>query len=266
LHEYDTALKNILTRRAGSVLTCLTGLEVDRWQNAELPEVRSRRADLLGETLQQTLVHVELQSTNDPGMALRMLEYGVSIHRSFGRFPAQLVLYVDKAPLRMDGRIEEAGRSFECRIADIRELDSEPLLESGSLEDNVVGVLAKLSDEIAAVRRILGRIAASDPARRATALKELMILAGLRNLGTLIEREMERMPILDDIMDHEVIGRDRKRFMAEGERIVILSLVAERFGPVPAWARERIEILVAPELEQLALRLLKVQTLEELFG
>ena len=74
------------------------------------------------------------------------------------------------------------------------------------------------------------------------------------------------MPILDDIMDHEVIGRERRRGMAEGERTVILSQIAERFGPVPAWVRDRIEMLVAPELEQLALRLLKVQTLEELFS
>ena len=52
MHEYDIALKSILTRRTGTLLTRLTGLEVARWHNTEFPEVRSRRADLLGETLQ----------------------------------------------------------------------------------------------------------------------------------------------------------------------------------------------------------------------
>jgi hypothetical protein len=47
---------------------------------------------------------------------------------------------------------------------------------------------------------------------------------------------------------------------------VILSLMTERFGPVPVWARERIESLKAPELEKLALRILKARTLEDLLS
>ncbi len=90
------------------------------------------------------------------------------------------------------------------------------------------------------------------------------------------------MPILEDIMDHEIIGRERKRGMAigreegraegkaegkaEGERKVILSLLEERFGPVPASARARIEALGEAELEVLARRLLKAESLAELLG
>jgi len=270
VHEYDIALKSILTRRSGSVLSRLTGLTVSRWHNSELPEVRSQRADLLGETPERRLIHVELQSTNDARMAARMLEYSVAIQRSFGRFPEQLVLYVGEAPLRMAGRISGPGLSFECAIVDIRQLDSEPLLESRILEDNIVAVLARWPDNVSAVRRILEKIAGSDPGRRSGALAELTILAGLRSLGTVVEKELERMPILNDIMDHEVIGRERKRGMAlgreEGERTVILSLIAERFGPVPAWARERLETLAAPELEQLALRVLRARSLEDLLN
>jgi predicted transposase YdaD len=264
--EYDTTLKNVLTRRTGSVLRRLTGLEVARWHNAELPEVRSLRADLLGETARRKLIHIELQSTNDPRMALRMLDYGVAIHRSFNRFPEQLVLYVGQAPLRMERSLAGPGISFECRIADIRDLDSEPLLESPSLEDNVIAVLARLSDETSAVRRILENVSRNEPSVRAGVIAELMILAGLRDLGEVVEREMKQMPILNDIMDHPVIGRDIKRGRAEGERFVILSLIAKRFGPVPASARQHIESLAVPELEQLALRVLDAQTLEDLLA
>ena len=61
---------------------------------------------------------------------------------------------------------------------DIRELDGERLLESARLEDNVIAVLARLRDSRAAVRRILGRIAAADPSERADALTGVLILAG----------------------------------------------------------------------------------------
>jgi hypothetical protein len=69
------------------------------------------------------LIQIELQSTNDPAMALRMLEYAVAIRRRFFRFPEQYVLYVGEAPLRMDGRIAEPNLTFACPILDLRELE-----------------------------------------------------------------------------------------------------------------------------------------------
>ena len=178
MHEYDIALKNILTRPGAGLLARLMGCKVAQWHNSELSGVRSRRADLLGETWEGTLIHVELQSSNDPRMVYRMLDYAIAIESSFGQFPNQMVLYVGEAPLRMERRLESAGSrlSFECAIVDIRELDGEPLLSSASLEDNVIAVLARLSDRQRAVRTILTRIAAGDPANRAVAMAELTIL------------------------------------------------------------------------------------------
>lgn len=40
-----------------------------------LKSVLTRRADLLGESPDGTLIHLELQSTHDPRMVLRMAEY-----------------------------------------------------------------------------------------------------------------------------------------------------------------------------------------------
>lgn len=282
MHEYDVTLKSILTRLAGSVLAGLTGFAVERWHNVELPAVRHRRADLLGETADCRLVHLEPQSTNQARMTLRMLEYALAIHRRFHRFPEQIVLYVGNAPPRMKSRIAEPHLSFRYRLVDIRDLDGEPLLASASLEDNVLAILLRLGNEREAVHRILGRIAASKSERRGPALAELMILAGLRKLGTVIEREIEQMPILDDIMDHEVLGRERRRGIAlgrvegreegrlegeiEGERRVVLRQIAKRFGPVPGWAKERLDSLSASELEQVELRLLDAPTLDALLG
>jgi len=264
VYEYDAALKSILTRRSGSVLTRLTGLEVARWHNSELPEVRSRRADLLGETLAGRLVHVELQSTNDSRMAERMLEYAIAIYRGFGQFPEQLVLYVGSAAVRMEGRVTGPGIDYRCRIVDIRDLDGEPLLESGSLADNIIAVLARFSDQLGAVRRILEKISKEEPASRANALAELMVLAQLRQLSGIIREECDRMPILNDIMDHEVFGPLIRGGRQDGERTVILRQMAERFGTVPPHVRTYVESLDEPELENIAVRLLKAGSLEEL--
>src|SRR3954449_6768051 len=98
MHEYDTALKNVLQRLKPALLQQVTGFAVARWHNVELPQIRTSRADLLGETVDGQLVHIELQSTNHPRMALRMAEYALAIHRRLGKTPAQVVLYVGQPP------------------------------------------------------------------------------------------------------------------------------------------------------------------------
>ncbi len=276
--EYDIALKSILTRGENSLLSRLTGIRVTHWLSGDLPEVRISQADLLGETAEGVLLHVELQSGNDPKMAARMLEYAVAINRKFERFPEQLVLYVGSQPMRMNNRIAGGGVTYECSIRDIRELDGDSLLASPNLDDNLIAILGRFSDRTTAVRRVLSRIAESEPGARAGALAELTILARLRKLVPLLERETERMPILEDIMEHEIIGRERKRGMVigreeglqegreEGERTLILRLIEKRFGTVPASARARIEAMKAPELATIADRLLKAESLAELLG
>jgi hypothetical protein len=74
MHEYDIALKLILQASTDSTIRQLAGVSVVRWLNVEMPQVLSSRADLLGATSDGDLIHIELQSTNDPDMALRMAD------------------------------------------------------------------------------------------------------------------------------------------------------------------------------------------------
>jgi hypothetical protein len=159
MDEYDVALKSVLSRAGGGVLQKPIGFEVTRWHNAELPAVRHRRADLLGETAAGGLIHVELQSTNHSRMARMMLEYALAIERKFDRFPEQAVLYVGEAPLRMLESLKRRKLEFDCQIVDIRDFDAEPWLESESLAENVLAVLMRLRNERAALRWVLRRIA-----------------------------------------------------------------------------------------------------------
>jgi hypothetical protein len=195
-----------------------------------------------------------------------MLEYALAIHRKFGRLPAQMVLYVGNAPLRMKGRFGGSGLSYECKIMDIREIDCAPLLASDSLEDNVLAILARGGGNREIVRRVLGRIAAAEAGDRATALAELMVLVGLRKLGSVLEQELEQMPILDDIMDHEIIGRERRYGMAVATRALVMRMTEKRFGPLPDSAKEQLDEMTQQELESIGLRLLDAATLKDLLN
>jgi hypothetical protein len=188
MQKYDAALKSVLTRGASGFLSGLMGLEVARFLIPELQEVRGHRADLLGEARDGTLFHVELQSSNDSRMAFRMLDYLVAIERDYGSVPRQFVLYVGEAAMKMENRIVAGGLSFEVTMVDIRSLDGEPLLKSDSLDDNILSILARQKDARRAVRRILEKIAASSPERRAKALRGIGDLVRIAQPGYFCER------------------------------------------------------------------------------
>src|ERR1700720_295271 len=104
MQEYDIALKLLLQGSARLTMRELTGTAIEKGLDVELPKVRNPRVDLLGETADGSLVHVELQSGNDATMPLRMAEYCLGVFRLFGQFPLQVLLYVGEAPLRMQRR------------------------------------------------------------------------------------------------------------------------------------------------------------------
>ena len=78
------------------------------------------------------------------------------------------------------------------------------------------------------------------------------------------------MPILDDIMDHAVLGREFKRGLEQGrhdgELAVLLRQIEKRFGSVPSPLRDRLAKMSVSEVESVALRLLDARSVEDLLG
>jgi predicted transposase YdaD len=280
VHEYDVALKVLLRGSAQGAFRMLTGISVERWIDIELPKVQNPRVDLLGESADGALIHLELQSGNDAEMPLRMAEYALGVYRLFGKFPRQLVLYVGERVLRMSPTLSGPRFSFSYELIDLRDMDGEPLLASEQVGDNVIAILTCLRDRRSAIHEIVCKIAGLEGSQRESALRQLVILSGLRGLEEVIEGEIKNMPILNDIMDHKVLGREFKRGLDEGlqqglqhglqqglqqgELKLVRKQIEERFGAIPAWADQRLSSYSAAELETLGVRLLHVNTLEEL--
>jgi hypothetical protein len=236
MHEYDVAFKLILQQSVDVAIREIAGTTIARWLNVELPEVRNTRVDLLGETEGGDLIHIELQSTNDPTMPLRMAEYGLRVFRLFGKFPRQILVYVGDAPLRMADKLLGPSLEYSYRIVDVRDFNGERLLESPKVGDNTVPILTTLPDRRASIHRVVRRIAGLGPGERETAPMRLLILAGLRRLSGMVEEEARQMPILNDILEHEVIGREYRK----GELNLLLRQIEKRSGTIPKPAPERL--------------------------
>ncbi|MGO4881311.1 MAG: hypothetical protein ACLP59_10860 [Bryobacteraceae bacterium] len=74
MQDYDATLKSLLRSSPPLTIRELAGAAIAQWLDVELPKVQNLRLDLLGETVNGDLVHVELQSSNDPAMPLRMAD------------------------------------------------------------------------------------------------------------------------------------------------------------------------------------------------
>src|ERR1700678_2224196 len=276
MQKYDVTLKLLLQGAARITMLELTGGTVEKWLNVELPKVQNPRADLLGETADGSLVHVELQSGNETTMPLRMAEYCLGVLRLFGKFPRQVVLYVGEAPLGMDSELRGPDVSFRYRMIDIRTLDGDRLLESEETGDNVIAILARLRDHKEAVRKIVGKIAALAAAEREAAFSQLLILAGLRRLEETVATEIQKMPVYIDLLENKVLGPAFRRGLEEGELKgklegelegelkILRRQIEKRFGPIPKWATERLAARSAAELEVLSVRILEGANIEAL--
>ncbi len=282
MQNFDVTLKLLLQSSDTLIMRELAGNPVTKWLDIELPKVQNLRLDLLGETVDGHLVHIELQSANDLTMPLRMAEYCLGVRRLLGRLPRQIVLYVGEAPLKMSDRLIGDDFSFQYRLIDIRTLDGQRLLESDRVGDNVIAILARWQDKKVAVRRIVERIAELTAPDREKALAQLFILAGLRRLGQTVEEEAQKMPIQTSILEHDVLGplfqkgcregeqkglrTGLEKGLQEGESKVLRRLIEKRFGSLPPWAEQKLEALPAPALDDLVERILDAKTIDELFA
>jgi hypothetical protein len=140
-----------------------------------------------------------------------------------------------------------------------------------------VAVLTRLRDQGAAVRQILLRIAQLPGAEQGKTLSQLLILAGLRKLthtAHTIREEARKMPILNSILEHEVIGpailQGRREGIHEGIQRgalgVVRRLLESRFGPLTEVVERRLGALTEAELADLSVRVLEANGIEELFS
>ena len=287
MHQYDTVLKSLLSGAQNSIFRQITRAGQGRWLNVELPDVTQRRVDLLFETIDlvtlvRRLIALELLSTNDMLLPLRMAEYSLLVYRLHKLFPELFVLYVGNEELRLPSEL--VGPNIYCRykIIDIRSFEAETLLESPFPADTVLAILAREAERPETIRRILARMAkmGKGPELNA-AFSKLMILAGLRKLGDTIQKEAQNMPILDDIMDHDVIGPAIRRGLEQGREegreegreqgtqtealAYTRRLLSRRFGTLPTAIEDRLSKLSTIELEDLGVRLLDATALSDLF-
>jgi predicted transposase YdaD len=240
--EFDATLKEFFQQQPTSLLLELTGgVRVVEFLNVELPSVQERRLDLVLLLADETLLHIELQSSNDRDMGLRMLEYYALLWRRYRKPVRQVVVYVGTPRMRMPAAFETEALRFSYSLRDVREWPAEDLLASGIFGDQVLAILGGTGDPRRVIRGVLERIEKMVPERRERALRYVLILAGLRKFETILEEEVPTMGITVDWSRYTAVREAKKDGEARGVREALGVVLEKRFGPIPEWAHEKIE-------------------------
>lgn len=177
--------------------------------------------------------------------------------------------------LNIASKIEEDRLNFSYDVIDIREIDGEPLIESDSPADNLIAILCRVDDVREASRRVLKKLIRLPGKQARDAVTKLLILSRLRRSEKIVTEEVKQAMQLtrEDVMEiplfAEIILESEKlaekRGEKKGEEAILFAQLEARFGELPEWAKSKITEAETGALKQWGLRLLKAESLEEVF-
>jgi len=130
------------------------------------------------------IIHLEVQTTNDKNMAIRLLEYRAMLNRIYGLLVRQYVLYIGASTLNMRDYIDEPALHFTYKLIDFSKLPHEWFLSSAHIEEQLLAILGDFGgkEPIKVVEEVVEAID-RQPIDRVTKIKyfkQLRILAQLR--------------------------------------------------------------------------------------
>jgi len=210
--NFDGALKEFFEQRRPSLLMDLTGgVAVKESLNVELPRVPDRRVDLVLLLANETLLHIEFQSTNRKDMTMRMAEYYMLLLARYKRPIQQVVLYVGHSRMRMESVLEHGPLRFSHTLKDIREWTADSMLASDRFADHVLAILGGTSGGRDLVREVLSRLARLESKERNRAMAYLAALSGFRRFETRLVQEAKRMDVVIDLEEELDSARNPRR-------------------------------------------------------
>ncbi|MEZ5352046.1 MAG: hypothetical protein R2762_05370 [Bryobacteraceae bacterium] len=264
--HYDAVLKDLFQQDRPTLLTELIGVRRPRsFLNSEFAVVEKRIADLLLLLDDETILHLDFQSTNHPGMAHREGIYALMASEKYGgRRVEQIVIYMGKARMRMPDRLDIGVVRTAYRLIDIRELDAEVLLNSGNAADYALAMLAR--GGVKRLREIIARANKLPEPRRARVLTQMAVLSGLRGASELLIMEFKSMGISVEIRENAFLRNAYESGEAKGMSTLLLDQLEAKFAPLPQWAVDRVSQAAPDQIRRWGRRALTESTLEDVLG
>ena len=263
--HFDVSLKSLFLREGdGLIRRLLFGSKVTELLATEQPQIFNRRADMLARTEDGALHHVEFQSANEPAFHLRMLEYYAYFVRTHERHVVQVVLYLGRDPLRLQNHFASPSIDFRFQVVNLRDYDAALLLASDDWADNALALLAK-GEPALALEALIPRLRSMIGGDQDWAAATLLLLSGILGVEHFVRDRLQEVGMIN-VMENKVLGPIiQQRFeegLQKGQQLLLQRMLTEKFGPLPAWADQRIRTASTRHFDLWASLILRSSTLE----
>lgn len=176
-------------------------------------DVLRKVIDTGGETF---ILHIEVQTRDDPDMPYRMLEYRVMAQQVYRLPVRQYVIYLGEKASEMPTGINSWGLNFEYIIISIRDLSYRFFLASDHPQEKVLAILGDFGrdDPVEVIKKIVSEVrsVSGSSFSEYQYLQQLRIMIQLRNLA--LESEFDK--VMKTVADF--FREERDPFFIAGER------------------------------------------------
>jgi len=177
---YDRSLREIFQNIPKKLITILTGQDIKEVLDISFPKVEERRVDLLAKLQDDTLFHLEIQSTNDKTMPKRMLKYLSLIYDKYDQIPLQVVLYIGEKQSSIKNTIIGNNLKYSYMVQDIKDIDCIELIESDNINDNILALLCNIKNFDKILSKLKEKLSKLEPKQREDYLRKVFYLLRLR--------------------------------------------------------------------------------------
>jgi predicted transposase/invertase (TIGR01784 family) len=191
----------------------------------ELQRVEKREADIVALCNIngiKSILHIEIQNSNDKFMAKRMLRYYIDIKFIYDNIPIyQYLIYIGKPKLKMDNFIKDIDVSFKYNIINMKDIDCEKFIKQDTPDALVLSILCdfKNKNKIDIIKYILVRLKELTKDDEYALSHYMLILETLsqnRNLQTEI-KEVDKMLREINYKELPITGKYYREGIKEGE-------------------------------------------------
>jgi len=166
------------------------------------------------------ILHIEVQSQNDPSMIYRIAEYHGILLRKFKLEIRHIVLYLGNSTPNMVTSLPDQHQFSGFELFNIKDFPIDEMIESDISEVVLMGLLGKYDKENTNnyIWKILQKLKALNPkiTKLSKYIKQLQIFSKLRNLEQETHQTIRIMPIQIDWEDLLVVKEAKKEARIKG--------------------------------------------------
>ena len=216
--------------------------------------------------VQGRILHLEFQTKLDsqPPLPLRMLDYWVRLYRLYRLPITQVVVLLLPPPAEtvIESAFSVEQTQHQYQVICLWQESADRLLQDPALLP--LAPLAAASARTELLQRVVNRLEQLEPTQRTEVSSYTQILAGLKFKKDVIRRLFREGLMRESVIYQDILEEGLQKGRQEGERQLLLRLLARRLGAIPVQMQAQIETLSLEQLEALGEALLEFTELVEL--